>query len=207
MTTRRRLFEVSFAAAVAITVADWAVIYGIVNHQRAPVHLGFFGSLLFPFLVLGYWALYKALESASPRLALALLLIGSYLATISTLIQGSTGLIEDLRLHAGSLSLASDALFGEVWSRFKVPLYVLGLVLTVAESALFAVVAWRRLGGYSRWLLLGNRLTTTLLCLLAAPLLSGGAIYLRLLSPNLSHVFLFLLLALHERQRGASGVG
>jgi hypothetical protein len=192
---KRNLYLLSAAAALLITIADWAVIHGIRAETPSAVHAGFFGSLLFPLLAAGYWKFYRAVADERPRLGLAFFVAGAYLAAISTLIQGSTGLLEHLRLQATGLHLEAGPIFDVAFSLFKKPLYALGLALTVAESVLFAIIVWKRTAGLPRRLIFIDRLVVVVVFAVVAKFAGSAGLYLLLLSPNLSHVILFAALA------------
>lgn len=192
-------FFASAVAALLITAADAVVIYGINHNAPALVQAGFFGSWLFPFLLLGYGALYRLLFSERPRWATALFISGAYLAALSTLIQGSTGLLEYARLRAATVDPAAGPLLVEVFSRFKMPLYAAGALLTIIESLCFVGAVWTH-SAVPRRVALINRLFLVGACLLTAPLIPSIKVYLQLLSPNLSHLLFFSLLFLQTKK-------
>jgi hypothetical protein len=196
----RKLFWFSAGVAIVITAADAVVIAGIEHHAQGLLVAGYFGSLLFPLLALGYWGVLREFGPGQPRLAAAFFGVGAYLVSLSTLIQGSTAIVESVRLHGAELTLAVEPVLAATFSRFKAPLYALGLLLTLVETALFVALVWRARGAaMPRWVVLGNRVVLVLLCAAAALLVPPAKLYLLLLSPNLSHVGLFVLLALAPR--------
>lgn len=196
----KHLFLLGFVIALLITIADWAVIYGIRNNELSYLNAGFFGSLLFPFLIASYWALYRMVSKDAPKMGMALFLIASYLVAISTLIQGSTSFLEYMKMHAVQLDLvAAPPVFEQGFQMFKLPLYLVGLVLTVAESVLFIAVVIKNNTAYPRWFWLFNRVFLIAYCLGLAFLFPAIKQYIQLLSANLSHVFFFLLLWLYEK--------
>ncbi|MCK5243123.1 hypothetical protein KAR34_11800 [bacterium] len=134
-------------------------------------------------------------------MGLAFFIVASYLVAISTLIQGSTSFLEYMKIHAGQLNLAVSSIFGESFLRYKAPLYLIGLVLTIIESVLFVIMMIKRKTGYPRWFWLFNRLFLVGYCLIVALLFPAFKQYIQLLSANLSHVFFFLLLWLYESRR------
>lgn len=203
-TMTRRPYWFSAGVALVITAADALVIVGIEEKSRSLLAAGYFGSLLFPLLAVGYWAVRGEFGEGQPRLAAAFFGVGAYLVALSTLIQGSTAIVESFRLHGAELSLAVGPVLEVTFAWFKAPLYVLGLALTLIETALFVALVWRARGSVvPRWALLGNRVSLVLVCAAAALLVPQAKVYLQLLSPNLSHVGFFVLLALAPRSAAA----
>ena len=197
----KTLFFGGFVISLIITFADWAVIYGIRHTSLPYLHSGFFGSLLFPLLIAGYWAIYRICSKPYPKMGWAFFIAGSYLVAISTLIQGSTSFLEYMKIHAGQLNLAANLIFDKSFLLYKTPLYLIGLVLTIIESVLFAIMMIKRKTGYPRWFWLFNRLFLVGYCLIVALVFPAFKQYVQLLSANLSHVFFFLLLWLYEGRR------
>lgn len=203
----KHLFLLGFIIALLITIADWAVIYGIRNNELSYLNVGFFGSLLFPFLAASYWALYKVMLKESPKMGMALFLIASYLVAISTLIQGSTSFLEYMKMHAAQLDLvAASSVFEQGFQMFKLPLYFVGLVLTVAESIIFVAIVIKKNTVYPRWFWLFNRVFLIGYCLILALLIPAVKQYIQLLSANLSHVLFFLLLWLYEKDSAKKAI-
>lgn len=197
----KKLFSFGFIVALLITIADWAVIYGIKHHQLTFLHIGYFGSLLFPLLIASYWALYQLFSKAYPKTSLYFFISAAFLVAISTLIQGSTSFLEYMKLYAGQLNIDATEVFNKTFILYKAPLYILGLVLTVLESVLFIIMVLKQKSALPRWLWLFNRLFLIGICIIIGLLIPYFKEYIKLLSANISHVVFFLVLWLYQRKQ------
>ncbi|MFI5317851.1 MAG: DUF6796 family protein, partial [Myxococcota bacterium] len=200
MRSQRTLLGSALIAALAASAGDLLLLF-VGNSLRPELGLprppgfvltlgGVLGVVGIPFFALGYQAISREIEAASPALARIVLGCGAAGAAVGGVIHGLTALAIHTAIVSGAAAAppleavaASGGVLAAAW--------VTASALLVAASLAIAAVGVSRSELLPRWLTLLNPAAVTVLLALCGLEWEWGRSFLVPAAPNLAHVVFF----------------